>query len=188
MVPFISIQSQRGLIGIESERGRYDIRRPKPELQVQSIKAVVTATNRPGNLQIDQTLTNNALTGGKPEVFWNRIYSQYKQIAQQNIQQIVEKGNRMGNIARRDNPIPELALNDFVEGAPDLQVFGFASPTNIEFQYTPNDVNLQVDRGRLNIDVQVHRPEINFERGNVNIYMQQYPKVTITPPKIDITA
>jgi len=139
-------------------------------------------------LRIDQSLTNDALTGGKPEAFWNRIYSQYKQIAQQNIEQIVEKGNQMGDIAHGGNPLPEQALSEFLEGAPDIQIFGFASPVNVSFQYTPNDVNLQVQQGGVDIDVQAHKPEIEFHRGGVNVYMQQYPKVTITPPAIDIIA
>ncbi len=186
MVPFLSIHSQRGLIGVESERGQFEIRTPQPDVHVQSTPTVITANNGPGNLQIDQSLTNNALTGGKPEAFWQHIYSQYKQVAQQNIQQIVEKGNRMGALHIHDNPIAELALNEFVEGAPDIEIFGFASPTNISFQYTPNDVDIQVGQGRRDVDVDFHRPEIQFHRGKVSVYMQQYPKVTITPPEINI--
>lgn len=186
MVTLLSIHSQRGLIGVESQRGEFEIRRPQPDIHVQSTPTVITADNGPGDLRIDQSLTNNALTGGKPEVFWQRIYSQYKQIAQQNIQQIVENGNRMGALQNRDNPIAELALNGFIEGAPDLQVFGFASPANVEFQYTPRDLNIQVELGTRDVNVQIHRPEVIFQRGYVNVYMQQYPKVTITPPEINI--
>lgn len=188
MVPMISVQSQRGLIGIESKRGQFEIRRPQPELQIESKRATITADNGPGELVIDQTLTNNALTGGKPQAFWERLYAQYKQVAQENVQRIVQEGNRMGALHRKDNPIAELALNEFVEGAPDLEVFGYASPANISFQYTPNNVNIQVERGSLNVDVKVHRPDIQFHRGGVDIYMKQYPKVTITPPAFNILA
>jgi hypothetical protein len=188
LIPQISIQSQRGLIGVESERGQFEIRRPTPVLHVQSTRAVVHADNGPGDLRVDQSMTNNALTGGKPEDFWQHIYSQYKQIAQQNIQEIVGKGNRLGNIVNRDNPIPELAMNDFIEGAPDIQVFGFASPVNIAIQYTPNDVNIHVVPGHVDIEAQVQRPEIEYHRGSIKVYMQQYPKVTITPPEINIIA
>ncbi|QTH42294.1 hypothetical protein J4772_33265 [Cohnella sp. LGH] len=188
MFPRISIQSQRALIGIESQRGQYEISRPQPELKIHSERATITANNKPGMLSVDQNLTNDALTGGKPQAFWERIYSQYKQVAAQNIQQIVENGNRMGALHIKGSPIADIALGAFIEGAPDLQVFGHASPTNIAFQYTPNDVNIQVERGKLTVDAQIHRPDIQFHRGSVRIYMQQYPKVTITPPEIDITA
>ncbi|XID91012.1 DUF6470 family protein [Paenibacillaceae bacterium WGS1546] len=186
MIPFISIQSQRGLIGIESTRGQYEIRRPQPTLDVQRTPTVIHANNRPGNLQIDQSLTNDALTGGKPEAFWQRIYSQYKEVARSNIEQIVEKGNLVGDLRNKVDPRPLMALDDFIEGPPDLQVYGFASPANIQFSYTPNDLNLEVIPGGIEIKAQIHRPEINYHRGGVNIYMKQYPKVTITPPAIDL--
>lgn len=188
MIPRISIQSQRGIIGIESKRGQYEISRPQPELKIQSERATITANNKPGTLIVDQSLTNEALNGGKPQAFWERIYSQYKQVAAENIQKIVENGNRMGALHIKGNPIADIALNEFIEGAPDLQVFGYASPANLAFQYTPNDVNIQVERGNVTVDAQIHRPDIQFHRGSVKIYMQQYPKVTITPPEIDITA
>lgn len=188
MVPFISVQSQKGKIGIHSERGQFEIRRPQPVLNVSSSKPEIIAHNAPGQLKVDNTLTWEALDGGNMEAFWNRIYSQYKQVAMQNISQIVEKGNRMGDLRIQGDPIPSMALDEFIEGAPDLQVYGEASVDNTQFDYIPNDVNIQVIPGDLNIDTQIQRPEINFHRGSVNIYMEQYPKVTITPPVIDISA
>lgn len=187
MVPQISIHSQRGLIGGESKLGQYEIRRPQPTLKIQSTPPVITADNRPGKLEIEQSLTNNALTGGKPEEFWSRIYSQYKEIARQNVIQIVEEGNRVGDLTNPIDPKPDMALDEFVEGAPDIQIFGPAAPDNIRLTYQPNDLNMNVKPGKLEVNVDVHRPEINYKRGYVRIYMEKYPSVTITPPAIDIT-
>jgi hypothetical protein len=188
MVPFISMESQRGLIGIESQKGQFEIRRPQPQINTRTTPAEITASNRPGDLQVDQTLTDNALTGGKPADFWERIYSQYKEIGMRNIQEIVEKGNTIGDLRIKGDPMPSMALDAFVEGAPDLQVYGFASPVNIAIQYTPHNTNLEVIPGGVEIQAQIQRPEINFHRGGVNIYMQQYPKLIITPPEINLRA
>ncbi|WP_166243629.1 DUF6470 family protein [Paenibacillus turpanensis] len=185
MVPQLSIQSQRGLIDIRTTRGHYEIERPKPDVQVESSPTVVTANNRPGQLRIDQSLTENALTGGKPEAFWQRLYSQYKEVAQQNLIQIVEKGNRVGDLRVQGNPQAEMALDEFIEGPPDLQVYGPASPANISFEYTPNDLNMQVEVGKRDVNIQVHRPQITYHRGSVETYMKQYPSVTVTPPVIN---
>lgn len=187
MIPQISISSQRGLIGIDTEPGGYEIRTFRPQLEVETTKPQMTAHNGPGTLYIDNSDTQNALTGGKPVVFWERIYSQYKQVVQQNIQRIVEEGNRMGDLRIKGNPIPDLALNEFTEGAPDLQIYGFASPRNVHFEYIPNDSNVEITPGEVNITAHIQKPEINYNRGSVNIYMQQYPKVTVTPPQVDIT-
>lgn len=186
MVPQISIQSQRGRIGIESQLGQYEIRRPQPDVEVQSTPARITAENRPGELKIDQTLTNNALTGGKQEAFWSRLYAQYQEVARQNLIHMVEKGNRMGDLRIKGNPMPDMALDEFIEGAPDLQIYGHASPANISFFYTPHELNMQVEEGSAQVDVQVHKPEIQYHRGYVRIYMEQYPSLTITPPVINM--
>ncbi|WP_373230785.1 DUF6470 family protein [Cohnella sp.] len=188
MVPFISVQSQKGLIRVDSERGRFEIHRPKPDVQVESKPPVITANNGPGELIIDQSRSWDALNGGKPDAFWKRINSQYKGIAQQNLVRIVEEGNRIGDLRNRGNPMPDMALNEFVEGAPDLQVYGEASPDNVDIHYVPRDLNLQVQPGELNMDVQVHRPEVTYHRGSVKVQMMQYPKVTITSPQINIMA
>ncbi|MFC5528963.1 DUF6470 family protein [Cohnella yongneupensis] len=188
MVPFISVQSQKGKIGIHSERGQYEIRRPQPVLNISSRKPEIIAHNRPGQLNIDNSRTWEALDGGNMEVFWSRIYSQYKQIAQQNISEIVAQGNQLGDLRIKGNPIPDMALDEFIEGAPDLQVYGEASVDNTQFNYIPNDPDIQFVPGELNVQAQIQRPDINFHRGSVNIYMEQYPKVTITPPVIDISA
>lgn len=186
MVSQISIHSERGIIGIESKRGSYEINRPQPEVTVNSQDAVITADNRPGTLRIDQRKTNDALNGGKLEDFWIRIYSQYKDVVRQNMIEIVERGNRMGDLRIKSNQIAEQALDKFVSGAPQLEVYGPASPDNVDFEYIPNDVNIQVDPGRVEIEVQTFRPEVNFYRGYVRVYMEQYPSVTITPPVINI--
>ncbi|GIO12280.1 hypothetical protein J19TS2_18350 [Cohnella xylanilytica] len=189
--PFLSIQSQRGLISVESEPARLDIHRTPPDIQVESTDPVVEAHNAPGELVIDQTDSWNALNGGKPEAFWQRIYSQYKEIALQNLQKIVEDGNRVGDLRDRVNPIPEMALEEFVEGAPDLQVYGPATADNVDIQYIPNDVNLTVVRpGDVRVDVQTHPLKIAYHPGKVTVSVQQYPKVTITPPppRIDTLA
>jgi hypothetical protein len=186
MVPRISIQTQRGLIGVESELGRYEIERHPPDVRVKTTPPVMTARNRPGELRIDQTLTRNALDGGRPEAFWQRLYAQYREIALRNLEKMVVEGNRIGDLTAGGNPIAEIAWNDFVEGPPDLQVYGEARPDNTKIEYIPNDPDVQVEPGGVKIEVQIHRPDIRYHRGYVQVYMVQYPSVTITPPQIEL--
>jgi len=182
MFPRISIYTQHGRIGVESKPGRFEIRQRRPELHVETKRPVFEVRNRPGELMIDQTLTFNALNGGKPEAFWLRLYSQYKEIARKNIEKMVREGNLFGDLRIKKNPIPDLALDDFIEGAPDLQMYGEARPDNTKITYIPNKPILDVEPGDVEIDVQLHRPEIRYHRGYVRVYMVQYPKVTIIPP------
>lgn len=182
MAPQIYVETQRALISAETVKNRHETRQRQPEVHVETKRAVVTARNRPGELKIDNTLTHNALTGGKMEHFWLNLYAQYKAVALKNLEKIVKDGNLMGDLRIRQNPIPNIALDEFVEGAPDLQVFGEARPDNTKFEYVPNDPDIQVEPGGVEMDVRLHRPEIHYHRGYVRIYTVQYPKVTIIPP------
>lgn len=186
LLPYLSIQSQRGKIGAESQSGRFDIQSRQPTINVNSKPSEFRANNGPGELRIDQRRAWDALTGGKSVDFWNRIYSQYKDVARQNLSKIVEEGNRMGDLRIRGNPIPYAALDKFIEGAPDLQVYGAASPTNVDLEYIPNELNMEFIPGERQIDVEVHKTEINFNRGSVNIYMEQYPSLTFEVKNLDV--
>lgn len=187
-LPQISIRSQAGRIGISTEPGQYDIRTRPAVMQVESTPPSFTADNGPGTLVIDKTLTDNALTGGKPEAFWQRIYSQYQQVARQNLERIVAEGNEAGDLRIKGNIIADQALDEYLEGAPDLQIYGFAAPDNTKISYTPRDLNMEFIPGSKNVDIQPSKPEIEYRRGSVNIYMQQYPNVTVTAPSINIMA
>jgi hypothetical protein len=182
MMPQIYVETQRGMISAESRQGRFEVERRQPDVRVETKRAVITARNRPSELKIDNTLTHNALTGGKMEHFWLNLYAQYKAVALKNLEKIVKDGNLLGDLRIRHNPIPDIALDDFIEGPPDLQVYGEARPDNTKIEYTPNDPDIQVDPGGVEIDAQIHRPDIRYHRGYVRIYMMQYPKVTIIPP------
>ncbi|TJY41949.1 hypothetical protein E5161_12185 [Cohnella pontilimi] len=186
MISQISIHSQRGMIGIESQPGRYEITSKPAEIRAETHPPVMTADNGPGELVIDQSRTWDALNGGKPEAFNQRYYSQFKNIGYQNIENIVEKGNRMGDLRVKGNPIAQIALEEYVKGPPALQIFGFASPDNVDISFIPRKLNLQVEPGSIRVDIQTHSPDIQFQRGAVKVYMAQYPSVTITPPTIDI--
>jgi hypothetical protein len=187
MIPFpqIQIHQQYARIGIQSQPGQYDIKHGYADLNIDSNPATVSIHQELPELQIDSSRMWEALNGGNGQTFVNRIYSQMPQIMQQNIMHMVEKGNRMANLENHENPIPDIVYEEAFGELPHLQIFGPASPDNVDIRITPHKPDIQIDRGELKIDVQTHKPEIEYNRGKVNIYMQQYASVTITPPVLD---
>ncbi|WP_080832517.1 DUF6470 family protein [Cohnella massiliensis] len=187
MIGQIYIQSDPAILSFTGGLGRYDIRTERPVVHVETRKGEYRMENNgAGTLEIDMSLTNDAIDGGSPESFWHRIYSQYKQIAVQNMERIVERGNTIGDLRIKQNPMPDFALEDFVEGPPDLQAYGPALPNNTKFSYTPADLNIEYIPEERNVDVQLTKPAIEYHREYVRYKMEQYPKVTIIPPAIDM--
>ncbi|UVI29895.1 DUF6470 family protein [Paenibacillus spongiae] len=186
LLPIIQAESIKGRIGIESQPGQYDIKTRRPELQIESTPAQISAPMPVVQLNIDQSRMWEAFHGGKPTVFWNRIYSQMPDIALQGIAKTVEKGNRMGDLRIRVNPIPDLALEQLMEKGPALSVFGPATPDNVDIHFTIPPLDVQVTPGHVEINAQVYRPEIEYRRSSVRVSMEQYPNVQFRVTNLDL--
>ncbi|WP_219834400.1 DUF6470 family protein [Paenibacillus sp. R14(2021)] len=185
-LPYIQAESQRAQIGIESQTGSYNIQSRPADVEVQTTPTKISAPTPMPELNLNQDRMWEAFNGGKPEAFRQRIYSQMPEIALQGIAHIVEKGNRMGDLRNKQNPIPDIALEDMIAGGPKLEVFGPASFHNVDIEFTINKPDVQIDVGKVDIQVQTHKPEINYQRGGVKIYMQQYPSISFHVAELDL--
>ncbi|MEK3883897.1 DUF6470 family protein [Paenibacillus sp. PL2-23] len=185
--PQLQIQSTRAKIGIRSELGHFEIKQSRAYIQIESKGARVHIDSEPAVVHIDQTKTWDALTGGKPLTFWNRIYDQSGKFVLDAIQNTVDEYNKIGNILATDNPIAEVARDSMFRQSPYHDIFGPASSDNVDFNPTFTKPDINVDVGGIDIQVQTNRPQIEYKRGSTRTYMEQYPSVHITPPKFDIT-
>lgn len=158
----------------------------RPELQIESTPARISAPTPVVELHIDQSRMWEAFNGGKPEVFWNRIYSQMPEISLQGLAKIVEKGNRMGDLRIRNNPIPDMALEQILQDGPVLHVFGPATPDNVDIQFTIPKLDVKVTPGHVEINAKVYQPEIEYRRSSVRISMEQYPSVQFHVTNLDL--
>lgn len=186
-LPMIDIQQVRGRIGIESVWGKLDVRTQPAKMTTKQRPAKITVDAPLPELEVDQSRAFAALHGGKILDIHSRIYSQIPHIALQNIARIVERGNRMAAIHDRgDNPIPDFAWEQFFQRGTGIEIRGPASFDNVDLHFTIHPVEVDVEVGGVDIEVETFKPEYHFERGKVHIYMEQYPSVTITPPVIDM--
>ncbi|RIX47297.1 hypothetical protein D3P08_25070 [Paenibacillus nanensis] len=119
--------------------------------------------------------------------FWNRIYNQNGKYAIDAIQATVQEYNRIGNILAEGNPIADLAKESMTKERPKLKIFGPATPNNVDYKPILKNPEIEVDLGGVDISAQPNRPEIEYRRGYVRTFMEQYPSVKITAPNIDIT-
>ncbi|AZN38525.1 DUF6470 family protein [Paenibacillus albus] len=186
-LPYIQAESQRALIGIETKQGMFDIHSKRADLDIKTTPTKISAPTPMPELNLNQDRMWAAFNGGKPVEFLNRIYSQMPGIALQGIAQIVERGNQMGDLRIKENPIPEFAYEAIADGGiPDIQYLGPATAHNvdIEFKITPPDI--KVTPGRVDIQAQPNKPEIDFQRGGVSYSMQRYPSVSFSVAEIDL--
>jgi hypothetical protein len=105
-----------------------------------------------------------------------------------NIKHMVEKGNRMGRLSDGGpNPIPDIAYEDYRVGGSGIEYMGAPSSDNIDMQFIVHKPVINITPGKVDIRATPRKPDIEYIRGSVRTYMMQYPKVTITPPAIDMS-
>ncbi|KQO11006.1 DUF6470 family protein [Paenibacillus sp. Leaf72] len=186
-LPQLQIQSTSGKIGIQSGLGKYDIKQGHATMDISTVNTIIDVKSTQPVLIIDQSKMWDALTGGKPEAFWNRLYNQFGQFVIQGIEQTVQEYDRIGDILYNGDPVGDIAGESLSRQQPALQVYGPASVLNVRFDVVIEKPEINVTPGHVKVDVQTNKPQIEYRRGGVNIYMERYPSVQITPPQIDLT-
>ncbi|WP_339278968.1 DUF6470 family protein [Paenibacillus sp. FSL W8-1187] len=183
-LPQLQIESQPIRLDIQSRKAQVDIRQPRAEVSVQTTRpSLDVQPNRPV-LQIDQTATWNAINGGKPEAFTQRIYSDTPAVMQQHAARTIQKWRQIADLQVKSDPLPDVALSEaFRERAP-RQVFGPASLFNTRISVEVRKPDISLTPGDVDIQVQTHRPQVDYARGSVQYTVTQYPKVIVTPPPL----
>ena len=185
-IPRLLIHQEYARIGIDADLGEYEMKQPRPTFELQQTPAKQEMRQPQGDLQIDQSKAWDALALGNNLQMMSRIYSQAPQIALQGIAKIVEDGNRMAAIHLGGNPIADMG-QEVTVSFPELDYAGPASYDNVDIHYTARKPEINTERGTINLNARVNKPEVEYHRGKLDIYLLQRNKVEFTPPAIDRT-
>ncbi|CAM4390156.1 DUF6470 family protein [Paenibacillus alkaliterrae] len=183
-IPQIQIRQQHALLSIDADIGKQHLEQPQATVEMEQIRPVQHFTTSRAHLEINQDRAWDALAlGGNLETM-SKIYSMASDMALRGLARIVEQGNRMAEIHLGGNPIADMA-GDWQRTYPEFDFRGEASYDNVDINYTPGELSIETTPGRINMNVEVNRPIHHYERGKLDIYMSQYPKVEIMPPQFD---
>lgn len=184
-IPKIQIHQQYAKLGMDADKASMEQRQPAATMDLSTTKPQLQMKSPSGELKIDQSRAWDALGCGGILEAMNRIYDQADSLFLQSLQRMVERGNRLAEIHTGVNAIAENASELFLT-YPQFNYYGPASPDNVDIHYTARKPQIEVERGQVNLDVQMNRPELIFQRGKLDIYMLQHGKVEFTPPQIDL--
>lgn len=185
-IPHIQIRTQDALLSIDADMGKQHLEQPRAAIDMKQVKPEQHFRTEAGRLEINQDRVRDALAVGNHLETMSKIYAMAPDIALQGIARIVEKGNQMASIHLGGNPIAEMA-REWQRTFPEFDFRGEASFDNIDIRYIPSELSIETTPGRVELNVQVNKPIHQYERGKLDIYLSQYPKVEIIPPRIDQT-
>lgn len=184
-LPQLQIYSTPGRIGIRAEEGRFQIQQVQAAIHIETTPPVIEVDSTPPVVLIDMTRTWDALNGGKPMRFWNRIYNQYGQFVQQAIQITVAEYNRIGDMTAGRSQVPAVARDRMEAERPKIKVYGEPSVNNISYEAKVARPEIHIQPGSTDIQVSPNKPRIHYQRGDLHVYMAQHPSVEIIPPSFN---
>lgn len=185
MQPILQIRQTPARIGIDADMGSFSITQPKAEIRITTTPSELTVQSTPPELTIDQTRARAAYNGGSVLDMNRRIYSGIQQLYLQAIARRVEQGTRMAEFFKPGNSISEIVGMD-TEPNSFPEPCGPASYDNVDLHYvaTPPEINFRP--ATVDIQIETHRPETNYTRGKLDIYMQQYASIQFIPPELNV--
>ncbi|MGU3471504.1 DUF6470 family protein [Paenibacillus sp. D51F] len=185
IAPIVQIRQTPALIGIDADLGQYSIEQKPADLQMKTTPGELSIRQFAPELQVDSTAAREAITGGGLPAVLNRIYSGIQQLYLEGIANRMEQGSRMAAIYNPSNTIADIVGTDN-QPAPFPETRGPASIDNVDISFTIRPPEISVSRASSELHVEVHRPDISYARGKLDIYMKQYPGVQFIPPEIDV--
>lgn len=182
--PILQIRQTPAVIGIDADLGSFSINQPKAEVNISTTAGKWDIQTFKPELSIDQSRAWAAYNGGNMFEMNKRIYSGIQQLYLQGIARKVEQGNRMVEFFKPANSIADVYGTDTEPNSfPEMR--GPASFDNVDVHVKTRAPQIGFSPSKVNIKVNVHRPEIEYTRGKLDIYMQQYASLQFIPPEVD---
>lgn len=184
----ITINTTPALIGIQTIRSKLEIMQPKAEVNMNIEHPKVEIHTEQVKAQIDQ-YECFAEAGLKNYLDLTREAAQLgKQAVMQGIERIVRQGNELAAIENQTDPIPYQAEENAFELFNKDYNIGTIPKSRPKIDFKGGTVDIKVHEGKVNLDVKINKPRIDYIPSKVEIYMRQKNSIDIqyVGEKIDI--
>ncbi|WP_214627318.1 DUF6470 family protein [Paenibacillus agaridevorans] len=185
-IPQLQIQSVNAKIGMKSEAGKFDISQPRAQMNIQTEPSILNVKSEQPVVVVDMSAMWDALNGGSHLQYMNRIYNQSGKFVVEAVRGTVEEYNRIGEILTDVDQVGEVAWSNLTKEPVQIEVYGSASYDNVQFEAEISKPDINFNRGHVEIDIRPQKVEVSFTRGQLQIYMERYPSLQISVPKVDM--
>ncbi|MDK8181631.1 DUF6470 family protein [Paenibacillus sp. UMB4589-SE434] len=171
-IPHIQINQQFAKIGLDTTPGRLNMETPLPKIEVSQEHVSVKMNHSEGRLEIDSRKAWSALGKGRFEEITDRIAQDSLQISMRNISNIASEGDRMMAFHNKQNAFAEIAREKMFREYP-IEFAGPSSYDNVEVNYIPGILTTEWNTGRVDINFERTKPQVDYYPGKVNPYLVQ---------------
>jgi len=177
-MPHLEMHSVFGRIGMTTRNAQLEIQSAKADLSIEQPKAEMQIERTPAKIHIDQKEAWNNLNLKSAFVRIREAAEAGRQAVIDGIARRVNEGNELMAIEKGGNPIAEQARRDsLITMSYDT---GHTPPfLAVKISADPAQLNIRWQTHAPIIQSTPHAPEMAYHPGQVNIYMEQYPSLTI---------
>ncbi|QXM07420.1 hypothetical protein KVH43_07105 [Crassaminicella indica] len=155
------------------------IQQPKADIKMTTKLPKVEIHTEPVKVQIDQ-YPCRAEIGFKNYIDLTKDTASFaKQKAMEGIARIVRQGNEMAAIQNKTDVIPEQAEENAYHLFDKEFNFDLIPKSRPKIDFIGGKVDIKPIEGKVNMDVGVNKPIIDYKMGKVDIYLRQKNSINI---------
>jgi len=175
----LQITSTPALIGIQTSNVKQSIQQPRPDVMLNIEHPRIEIDSELPKVKIDQ-YQSFAEAGLKNFLDLTRESAQIgQQAVMMGIERRARQGDELANIQYGFDAIP----NQAVENAYELFLkefnIGTVPKSRPDISLIEGQVNIKVHKGKVNMDVKINKPIIDYTKGKVDIYLRQRNSIDI---------
>ncbi|UGB30438.1 DUF6470 family protein [Metabacillus sp. B2-18] len=186
--PQLRMESTSAQIGIQTKNAKNYIQQPMADLSIEQPKAELSIITTSPRLTIDQSQA-------RADVDLKSISQRVDEFSQKGYQDLlagiarrVNQGNQLMKIENSGNPIVSQAKQNSEKPAKEFGITFVPSYGSIKINYEPAKVYIEAKENKPKIDVKLNKPNVQYEQGNVEIYLQKRNELKISVDFVDIKA
>ncbi|RST77480.1 hypothetical protein D4T97_003070 [Siminovitchia acidinfaciens] len=179
LIPQIRMESVMGQIGMRTRPARQTIEQPKAVLDIQQPPAEMHIERTPSKLTIDQTKAWEDMNLKSLPKVMEEFAQEGRSKAMEGTARRAEEGDELMRIEQGGNPITGLAKRNSERPEASFNIGFIPSPFSVKLNYEPSIVDIQWTRREPIIHVEPQKPVVEYEQGNVDIYMEREPSLKI---------
>lgn len=173
-LPQIRLQSQMAQIDIQQTSGKQLIRQTHADLSIEQPKAITSLRTTPAKLTIDQTQAWEDMNIRSALSQTRKNAGEGYQSARKGVSRRARQGDELMKIESGGDPIVNQAITNGHRQQKEIGLTYIPSPFAVKINYQPGSIDFNVQTNRPMIHARSHKPEMNFQRGTVNIEMKRY--------------
>lgn len=177
--PQIRMTSQFAKIGMQQTLSKLYIEQQHADLSIEQPKATITMETTPSQLTIDQMAAWEQMNLKSTRKTIEEFAHEGMRAVAEGMQRRAIQGDELMNIESDGNPIVSQGEENGHRKQKQLGITFIPEPFSVKIDYEPSELHIDVVIHKPIIEIQTNKPSIDFERGRIDVYLEQYEQLNI---------